>query len=134
MWASRLSRTSWLAGGGPGGGGGGRGGDGVAGGRLGNPAGHRGGLLHPGRHLRLVEIVLVDVDPARVLARASGWNGPQRRASEEGHLNVVGKDVEPQEPAPAPDAIEGRVPLHGLAYIGHVAHDERVEAAPDVAV
>src|SRR5438309_11685774 len=69
-------------------------------GRLRNPAGQRGGLLHPRRHLRLVELVVfMDVDPARVLARASGWNGSQRRASEEGHLDVVGEDVERQEPA-----------------------------------
>src|SRR5262245_61434791 len=31
------------------------------------------------------------------------------------------------------DAIEGRVPLHGLAHAGDGAHDKRVEAAPDVA-
>src|SRR3990170_3006899 len=77
-----------------------------------NPAGQRGRLLHPGRHLRLVEIVLVDVDPARVIARASGWNGSQRRAAEEGHLDVVGEDLEPQEPALVLDAVEWRVPLH----------------------
>src|SRR5690242_610983 len=63
------------------------------------PARYRSRLLHPRRHLCLVEIVLVDVAPARVLARASGWNGPQRRASEERHLHVPGEDVEPQEPA-----------------------------------
>src|SRR5207247_10736178 len=89
-------------------------------------------LLHPRRHLRLVEIVFVDVDPARVLARASAWNGSQRRAQEEGHLDVVSEDVEPQKPALALDAIEGRVPPHALAHVGHVTHDERVEAAPDV--
>src|ERR1700674_4722 len=90
------------------------------------PAGQRGDLLPPGRHLRLVEIALVDVDPARVLARASGWNGSQRRTSEEGHLDVVGEDVERQEPALALDAVKWRVPFHGLAHVGHVAHDERV--------
>jgi hypothetical protein len=37
-------------------------------------------LLDPACHLRLVEIVLVDIDPARLLGRASGWNRPQRRA------------------------------------------------------
>src|SRR5436853_7560252 len=98
------------------------------------PAGQRGGLLDPGRQLRLVKIVLVDVDPARVLARASGWNGSQRRASEEGHLDVVGEDVERQEPALALDAVKWRVPLHGLAHVGHIAHDERVEALPNVAL
>src|SRR5262245_34438389 len=75
----------------------------------------------------------MDVDPSRVLPRASGWSGSQRRALEEGHLDVVGEDVEPQEPALALDAIEGRVPSHGLAHVRYVAHDERVEAAPDVA-
>src|SRR2546423_15438792 len=95
--------------------------------RLRKPAGQRGGLLHPRRHLRLVEIVLVDVDPARVLARASGWNGSQRRAAEEGHLDVVGEDVERQEPALALGSVKWRVPLHGLAHVGHVPHDERVE-------
>ena len=38
-----------------------------------------------------------------------------------------------EEPALALDAIEGRVPLDGLAHVGDGAHDERVEAAPDVA-
>src|SRR5262245_40122726 len=98
------------------------------------PAGQRGDLLHLGRHLRLVKIVLVDVDPARVLARASGWNGSQRRASEEGHLDVVGEDVERQKPALALHAVKGRVPFHGFAHAGHVAHDERVEALPEVAL
>src|SRR4051794_12689176 len=48
------------------------------------PAGQRGRLLNPRRHLRLIEVVLVDVDPARVFARAATWNGSQRRALEEG--------------------------------------------------
>src|SRR4029450_6663888 len=38
-----------------------------------------------------------------------------------------------EEPAVALDAVEGRVPLDGLAHIGDGADDERVEAAPDVA-
>ena len=38
-----------------------------------------------------------------------------------------------EEPALALDAIEGRVPFDGLAHAGDGAHDERVEAAPDVA-
>src|SRR5215208_4388559 len=36
-----------------------------------------------------------------------------------------------EEPALALNAIEGRVPLDGLADAGDGAHDERVEAAPD---
>jgi len=39
-------------------------------------AGQRGGLLHPARHLRLVDLVaFVDVDVARVLALAPGGTG-----------------------------------------------------------
>src|SRR5262245_2065480 len=98
------------------------------------PAGDRGRLTDPRRHLRLVEVVLVDVDPARLPARAPRWNRLQRRASEEGHLDVAGEDVERQEPALALDAVEGRVPLHGLAHLGHVACDERVHASSDVAL
>ncbi len=98
------------------------------------PAGQRGGLLHPRRHLRLVELVVfIDVDIARVLALAgAGRDRSQRRAAEKGHLDVVREDVEPQEPALALDAVQRRVPLHGLAHVGHVPHDERVEPAPDV--
>src|SRR2546423_2579192 len=81
--------------------------------RLRKPARQRGGLLHPRRHLRLFEIVLVDVDPARVLARASGWNRSQRRAAKERHLDVVGEDMEPEEPTLALDSVQRRVPLHG---------------------
>jgi hypothetical protein len=42
--------------------------------------------------------------------------------------------MEVEEPALALDAIEGRVPLHGLAYVGQGLHDERVEPAPEVAL
>ena len=76
----------------------------------------------------------MDVDLARVLARAAGRDRSQRRAAEEGHLDVVGEEVERQEPALALDAVEWRVPLHGLAHVGHVPHDERVEALPEVAL
>src|SRR5229473_2254847 len=41
--------------------------------------------------------------------------------------------MEAEEPALAVDAIEGRVPFDRLAHAGDGAHDERVEAAPDVA-
>ena len=33
----------------------------------------------------------------------------------------MGKDVERQEPALALDAVEGRIPFHGFADVGHVA-------------
>src|SRR6266571_331234 len=96
-------------------------------------AGQRGGLLHPRRHLRLVELVAFsDVDVARVLALAgTGRDRLQRCAAEEGHLDVLREAMEAEKPALALDAIEGRVPLHGLADVGHVSHDERVEPAPD---
>src|SRR5262245_40457384 len=42
--------------------------------------------------------------------------------------------MEGEELALALDAVEGRVPLHGLAHVGHVPHDERVESTPDVAL
>src|SRR5437899_11566283 len=71
------------------------------------PARYCSRLLDPARHLRLVEIVLVNVDPTRFLARASRWNRSQRRAFEKGHLDVAGEDVQRQEPALALDAIEG---------------------------
>src|SRR5712672_110356 len=94
------------------------------------------GLLHPVRHLRLVELVaFVDVDITRVLALAgAGRDRPQRRAAEEGHLDVVREGVEPQESTLALDAVQRRVPLHGLAHVGHVPHDERVEAPPEDAL
>jgi len=41
--------------------------------------------------------------------------------------------MDAEEPALALQAIEGRVPLHGLAHTRDGTHDERVEAAPDVA-
>src|SRR5262245_3228782 len=63
-------------------------------GRLRNPAGQRRRLLHPRRHLCLVEIVLMDIDPARVLACATGWGWPQRRTAEKVHLDVAGEGVE----------------------------------------
>src|SRR4051812_27007804 len=97
------------------------------------PAWHCSRLLHPRRELRLVEIAFLDVDPARLLAAAAGRNGSQRRAAEEGHLDVAGEDMERHEPAVTRDAIERRVPSHGLAYIGHVTHDKRVQPLADVA-
>src|SRR5512145_2246868 len=39
-----------------------------------------------------------------------------------------------QEPALAFDAVKWRVPLHGLAHVGDVAHDKRVEAFPQIAL
>src|SRR5882757_2152157 len=99
-------------------------------------AGQRGGLLHPVRHLRLVKLVaFADVDVARVLALAGAWrNRSQRRAAEESHLDVAGEGVEPQEPTLALDAVQRRIPLHGLAHPGDGAHDDRVKALAEVAL
>ena len=92
--------------------------------------------VHPVRELRLVElVVLVDVEVAHVLLLGlAGRDRTQRRAAEERHLDVVGEAMEAEEPAVALDAVEGRVPFHRLAHAGDGARDERVEAAPDVAL
>ena len=88
----------------------------------------------PRHHLLLVEIVLVNVYPARFLVLArTGWDGSQRRTTEEGHLDKVGEDVEAQELALALNAVEGRVPSHCLAQFKNGAHEERVNADPEVA-
>ena len=44
------------------------------------------------------------------------------------------EEVKAEEPALALEAIEGRIPAHGLLHIGHRTHDKLVEAAPDVAL
>src|SRR5262245_11305567 len=64
----------------------------------------------------------------------AGRGRSQKRAAEEGHFDVAREDVERQEPTLALDSIQGRVPLHRLAHVGHVPHDERVEALPEVAL
>src|SRR6185437_7366192 len=83
------------------------------------PARYHRGLLHPCRHPGLVEVVLVDVDPARLLALAACGSGLERRAPEESHLDVPGVDVERKKPSPALDAVERRVPQYGLPHGGH---------------
>ncbi len=98
-------------------------------------AGQLAGLLHPGRELSFVElVVLVDVEVAHllVLGRA-GRERTQRGAAEEGHFDVLRETVKAEEPALAQGAIEGRVSFDRLAHAGDGAHDERVEAAPHVA-
>src|SRR5262249_3777454 len=98
-------------------------------------AGQLAGLLHPIGELRLVElVVLVDVEVAHfLLLGLAGRARTQRRAAEERHLDVLREAMDAEEPALALDAVEGRVPLHCLVYIGDGARDERVEAAPDIA-
>ena len=62
----------------------------------------------------------------RVLARASGGNGAQRRASEESHLDEVCEGLEAEEPALVREAIEGRAiksqPKPMLDCIIHQSH------------
>src|SRR5262245_3738841 len=42
--------------------------------------------------------------------------------------------MERQKPPLPSDAVERRVPLHGLAHARHAAHDQRVEAPAEVAL
>jgi len=100
-----------------------------------DPTGQLRCLLNPTRHQLLVElVVLVDVEVSRFLLLRLAWREwTQRRAAKETHLDVLRQAMEAEEPALAVDAVEGRVPLHGLAHLGHGAHDERVQAAPDIA-
>jgi hypothetical protein len=97
---------------------------------LGDDSTGRLALLHPGRKLRLVElVVLVDVEVAHVLVLGfAGRDGTQRCTAEEAHLHVAREHVEREEEPPAFDAEERRVPLHGLFHVRNGAHDERVEA------
>src|SRR3977135_2041050 len=80
----------------------------------------------------------MDVEVARVFAlRRTGRDRTQRRAAEESHLDVLREAMDAEEPglplALALDSVERRIPFDRLAHAGDGAHDERVEAAPDVA-
>jgi hypothetical protein len=70
-------------------------------------------------------------------AHPSAWSRPaagaERRAAEEGHLDVFGEDMDAEEPGLVLDAVERRVPFHRLAHAGNGALDQRVEPAPDLA-
>src|SRR5439155_6111088 len=96
--------------------------------------GQLAGLVHPSGELSFVElVVLMDVEVARVLALGrSRRDRTQRRAAEESHLDVVREAMDAEEPALALDSVKRRVPFDCLAHAGDGAHDERVEAAPDV--
>src|SRR3979409_155614 len=98
-------------------------------------AGQAARLLHPGGELSFVElVVLMDVEVAHFfLLGLAGRDRTQRRAAEKSHFDVVREAMKAEEPALALDAIEGRVPFDRLAHAGDGAHDERIEAAPDVA-
>src|SRR6202171_5965655 len=76
----------------------------------------------------------MDVEVARVLALGlAGRDRTQRRAAEESYFDVVREAMDAEEPALALDSVQRRVPFDRLAHAGDGAHDERVEAAPDVA-
>src|SRR5436190_15704446 len=102
-------------------------------------AGQLARLLHPTGELSFVKLVVrMDVEVARVLALGSaGRDRTQRRAAEESHFDVAREAMEAEEPglplALALDSVQRRVPFDRLAHAGDGAHDERVEAAPDLA-
>src|SRR6266498_4821278 len=99
------------------------------------PAWDGGRLRDPSRQPLLVElVVLVDVDVAHfVVLGLARRNRTQRGAAEESHLHVLREAMEVEEPTLTLDAVERRVPFDRLAHAGDGAHDERVEAAADVA-
>jgi hypothetical protein len=53
---------------------------------------------------------------------------PQKKEN----LDVLREAMKAEEPTLAIDAVERRVPPHGLAYVGDSPRDERVEAVADV--
>src|SRR6516165_8600179 len=77
-------------------------------------------------------MTLVDVDVAHFLVLGfARWNRTERRAAEEGDLDVLREAMKVEEPTLVLNAIEGRVPLHDLVHTGNSARDERVEALAD---
>src|ERR1700676_5485300 len=73
------------------------------------------------------------VEVARVLALGrSRRDRTQRRAAEESHLDGLREAMDAEEPALALDSVQRRVPFDCLAHAGDGAHDEGVEAAPDL--
>src|SRR5438270_2358 len=99
-------------------------------------AGQLAGLLHPGGELSFIEqVILTDVEAARVLARGfAGRYRTQRRAAEENQFDVVREAMDAEKPALALDSVKRRIPFDCLAHARDGARDERVEAAPDVAL
>src|SRR4051812_7105521 len=76
----------------------------------------------------------MDVEVARVLALGlAGGDRTQRCAAEESHFDIAREAMDAEEPALALDSVQRRVPFDCLAHARDGAHDERVEAAPDVA-
>src|SRR6185503_4511137 len=99
-------------------------------------AGQSACLLHPIGELFFIDlIILADVEVAHVLLLGlAGRKRTQRRAAEESHLDVFREAMNAEEPTLALDAIEGRVPFDRLVHARDGARDERVEAAPDLAL
>ena len=80
------------------------------------PAGESGGLADPAGQAGVVgRVALVDIEIAHVgiLGRA-GRRRAQVGAAEEGDFDVARQAMESKEPALAGDAVEERVPPHGL--------------------
>lgn len=101
-----------------------------------SPAGQLRCLRDPTRHKCLVELIgLVNVEIAHLLlCGLARRDRTQARPTEERNLDVLGEAVKSEKPALTLNAIEGRVPSHGLAYARHNARDERVETLPNVAL
>src|SRR3546814_2040375 len=73
-------------------------------------------------------LVLVDVEITRVgVLRSDRGQRVERRALEEGDLDIAGEAMEADEPALPLAAVEGRVPAHGLLHPRHAPFDQRVE-------
>src|SRR3954471_18330197 len=95
-------------------------------------AGQLARQLHPGNELRFVKLTLMDVEIAYFIVLGLAWRDrAQRCAAEECHFDVFGEAMKAEEPAALIlDAIERRIPFHGLARAGDGAGDEGVEVAP----
>src|SRR5215472_4310557 len=79
---------------------------------------------------RVLDVATGTGEAALAIAPVIGASFASRNASR-WLSSVARREVE--EPALAFNTTEGRVPLHGLAHARHGAHDERVEASPDIA-
>src|SRR3546814_11538928 len=71
-------------------------------------------------------LVLVDVEITRVgVLRSDRGQRVERRALEEGDLDIAGEAMEADEPALPPDAVEGRVQAPGLLPPRHAPFVQR---------
>ena len=75
----------------------------------------------------------MDVEVAHFLVLGlAGGTGRSDVPRKKDTLTYFVKQWKPRNQPAALDAVEGRVPLHGLVHAGDGAHDERVETATDV--